>query len=231
VNTLSRVRVPGRIAAVVVGLTLAHVSFAAADLRIVTTEGSSVEGDASALPDAMRKAFGQNDPKQVTLWIGDDRSARVGEDVTMIVRLDRKEMYTLDNGDRTYRVSPLGAGRSPGPGQAPWRIVKSAETRQVGEWTAVRHDLTIDMGGAPMDVTLWVSDVGVDTKTMRPFIEAFASSQGMDWMKAYNELDGYPVRQEVRMGPVMSWQEVVSITQEPAPPGTYDAPAGYRKRH
>lgn len=65
---------------------------AAADLRIVPTEGSSIQGDASAMPDAMRKAFGQNASKQVTLWIGDDRSARVDDDVTMILRLDREEI-------------------------------------------------------------------------------------------------------------------------------------------
>lgn len=216
---------------VALGLTLACVPSATADLRIVSTEGSSMQGDASEMPAAMRKAFGQNAPKQVTLWLGDDRSARVDDDVTMIVRLDRKEVYTLDHGDRQYRVNPIGAERASSRARATWRIERSSETRQVGQWTAVRHDLKIDMGGTSMDVTLWVADVGVDPKALRPFMEAFAKAQGLEWMRAYSELDGYPVRQEARIGPIVTWQEVSSIDEQPAPRGTYDVPEGYTKQN
>lgn len=224
-----RLRLPLSVLAAL-GLALACAPSATADLRIVSTEGSSMEGDASSMPEAMRKAFGQNAPKRVTLWIGDDRSARVDEDVSMIVRLDRNETYSLNHRERRYRVTPIGGNRGSGPRRATWSIKKSAERRQVGRWVAVRHDLAIDMGGTPMEVRLWVSDVGVNPNAIRPFIEAFAVVQGLDWMRAYLELDGYPVRQEVRIGPIVSWQEVTSVDQGAAPAGTYDVPDGYTKR-
>ena len=41
------------------------------------------------------------------------------------------------------------------------------------------------------------------------------------------EVDGFPVRQEFRVGPIESWQQLISVSEEAAPEGTYEIPAGF----
>jgi hypothetical protein len=95
------------------------------------------------------------------------------------------------------------------------KLVKSGETRQIGAWSTVRYDMTIELGD--------------DMSSYRAFVEAMADSQEMDWMRSFLEIEGYPVRQEFRMGPILSWQQLVSVSQEPAPAGTYEPPAGFKR--
>lgn len=216
--------------AISTGVVMGLPSTVLADVRIVTREGSALQGDASNLPTAVRNSLGGAEPKTVTYWIGSDRTTRVGEDGTTIARLDRGEFYLLDRKNSTYRAMPLAHDRTSAAEAGAWKVVKSDETRQVGPWKATRHDMTVEMAGATMEVTLWVSDVGIRMNALRAFFDAFAERQGMGWMRALMELDGYPVRQEVKMGPILSWQEVVSIGEATAPPGTYDVPAGYTRR-
>jgi hypothetical protein len=110
------------------------------------------------------------------------------------------------------------------------KLVKSGETRQIGAWSTVRYDMTIELGDEPAEIVLWVSEeVDVDMSSYRAFVEAMADSQEMDWMRSFLEIEGYPVRQEFRMGPILSWQQLVSVSQEPAPAGTYEPPAGFKR--
>ena len=74
--------------------------------------------------------------------------------------------------------------------------------------------------GPPVTATLWVShDVGIDMTAYERLIEGMAVQPGSEWMRRPLEIDGYPVRQEIQVGPVTSWQELVSIAEEPAPAG------------
>ena len=74
-----------------------------------------------------------------------------------------------------------------------------------------------------------VNEVDVDLSAYRALIRASAAQMGFDWMLKFLEVDGFPVRQEFRMGPIESWQQVVSISEEPAPNRTYEPPTGYTK--
>ena len=83
------------------------------------------------------------------------------------------------------------------------------------------------MGGQTMTITLWVSDdVGVDLDTYHAIIRASAAQMRAGWMLEFLKARGFPVRQEVRMGPILSWQQVEEINDEPAPAGIYEPPAG-----
>jgi len=45
-------------------------------------------------------------------WLAGDRGARRGASSHMILRLDRGEVYAIDDAARSYRVLPLGGGVS-----------------------------------------------------------------------------------------------------------------------
>ena len=188
-------------------------------------------GDASELPEAVRKALAEAEPKTVTYWLASDRTARLAEDGRIIGRLDRGESYFVSTADRSYRVIEIGGEASSDENaRSSFDVTNTGETRQIGPWKAVRHTMRVEMGGEPTEIELWVGDVGVGMEEFRAFIAAFAQAQGTEWMRGYLELGGFPLRQEMRMGPMLVWQEVISIEEATAPAGTYDVPAGYAKR-
>lgn len=216
---------------ILIALSAGLASGVAADTRMVMREGTTMTGDASEMPEALRKAYAEAEPKTVTYWLASDRTARLAEDGKIIGRLDRGESYFVSTADRSYRVIEIGGDPPSGAnGGSSFDVTKTGETRQIGPWQAVRHTMKVEMGGEPTEIELWVGDVGVATEEFRAFIAAFAQAQGAEWMRGYLELGGFPVRQEIRMGPMLVWQEVISMEEEPAPPGTYEVPAGYTKR-
>lgn len=198
------------------------------DTRITSREGMGVAGDASELPEAMRQSLAEREPETVTYWMAGDRMARIAESGKMVGRLDRGETYIVDDQERTYHVlrhDELGGGDATGNGA---ELQRSDETRRVGRWDTVRYDLTVGEGDDQMRAVLWVSDeVDIDRADYAAYLEFF-TAQGMDWMRSVLELEGYPVRQEVEVGPLSSWQEVIEVRRESAPPGTYEVPSGYR---
>lgn len=217
------------IAVGILGGVFCLASVAVSDTRIVVREGTTLEGGGEELPEGVRESLAGQEPTTVTYWIGDDRSVRVDDTSLLIARLDRGESYFVDRLAESYTVIDLSTDESEDALGGSWEIVESDETRQIGAWTARRHDMTIDMDDDPIEVTLWVADIGVDLDAFHGFIEAVAEAQGVDWMRAYLELDGYPVRQEVRIGGILSWQEVQSVSDETPPPGTYEVPEGFGK--
>lgn len=64
------------------------------------------------------------------------------------------------------------------------------------------------------------------TMTRRPVLSS-RIAPATAWTVKALELGGYPVRQEVRMGPMLTWSEFVSVEDKPAPSGTYEVPDGY----
>lgn len=214
----------------VAGLILGLGAPARGDTRIVVREGTSLAGSGEELPEGLRESLAGQEPKTVTYWFGDDRSARVDETSLLIARLDRGESYFVNRLAKSYQVIELPSGEGAESLRGAWEMTESDETRQIGSWTARRHDMTIEMGDEPIQVTLWVADIGIDLDAFHAFVEAVAEAQGIDWMRAYLDLDGYPVRQEVSIGGMLSWQEVQSVTEGPAPPGTYEVPAGFSEK-
>lgn len=223
-------KILGPIIVVALAVLLGMSAAALADTRVVVREGTSLGRGGEDLPEGLRQSLEGQEPTTVTYWIGNDRAARVDESGSMIARLDRGESYFVDRRAESYTVIEISDRESREGLGGSWKTVETGETRSIGTWTAKRHEMTIEVGGEPIEVTLWVADIGVDLDAYHAFIESVAQAQGADWMRAYLELDGYPVRQEVRVGGILSWQEVESVSEESPPSGTYEVPEGYSQK-
>ena len=212
-------------------VTLFVVAFGGlADSRLTVEEGGGMAGDGAELPESMREALANQEPKRVTYWFAEDRAARVDSAGSLISRLDRREAYLVNNATKTYSVIETDGAEAEPATPVSAKLVKSSETKKIDSWNTVRYNMTIDMGDEQAEVVLWVSDaVDVDMAAYRAFIESMAESQGTDWMRSFLEIEGYPVRQEYRIGPILSWQQLIAVSQEPAPPGTYEPPTDFTK--
>jgi hypothetical protein len=192
---------------------------AAADTRITSEETTHVK-------------MGGRDTEQkmeAVLWFGEGRAARLLPQGRLVSRLDRGEAYLVDDTTKTYTVVEM-EDVAP-PLEVP-EVRKSGETRQIGAWSADRYDLDFEV---PPEETghavLWMStDVDVNLDVYRAYARSVARAMGMGWIQAIADLEGYPVLQEVRMGPVKVTTRLVSIADEDPPPGLYEPPAGYTRK-
>jgi hypothetical protein len=197
------------------------------DTRLTLREGSEV---ASAdVPPALRESLGGGETRTVTVWLRADRWARVGESGRLVSRLDRGESYLIDDRAKTYRVLPTGVPEA--LAEARPRFEKTGERRRFGSWEAERVEMTLELApGETIAGTLWISgDVGIDEEAYRAFLEGAADRMGMAWLRGLAALGGYPVRQEVSVGPVTTWEELVAVGEESPPAGVYEPPKGYER--
>lgn len=200
------------------------------DTKVTMQEGTGMAGDGAEMPEEMKKAFADQEPTTADYWFAKDRAARVGESGSMISRLDRGESYFVNDQSRSYSVVELGGREDSSVAAGTAELIKTGETRKIGSWDTVRYEMTLDIGGEASEITLWVSDeIDVDLSAYHALIRASASQMGFEWMLKFLEVDGFPVRQEFKMGPLLSWQQLVSISEESAPAGIYDPPAGYTR--
>jgi hypothetical protein len=200
------------------------------DTKMIMQEGTGVAGDSAEMPKEMRQAFANQEPTTATYWFTKDGAARIGGAVRMISRVDKLETYVVNDSTQSYTVLEIGGLDDPESAPSKASLVKTGGTRKIGSWDTVRYEMNADMGGEPIQVVLWVSeDIDIDFSAYRAFVQAMAAQPGFDWMLKFLEVDGFPVRQEFNLGPIMSWQELVSVSQETAPAGTFEPPAGYAK--
>jgi len=215
----------------VTALILALVAFpAAGDTKMIMEEGTGLAGDGAEIPEEMRQVFANQEPTTAVYWISDDMAARVGDSGSIISRLDKGEAYFVNDQRKSYTVIELGGLEGSAAETTASDLVETGESRKIGSWNTVGYRMTLDLVGEATEVVLWISDeVDVDLAAYKAFIKATAAQPGSSWMLKFIEIDGFPVRQEVRMGAILSWQQLVSVSDEPAPKGTYEPPAGYTK--
>jgi len=164
---------------------------------------------------------------EYTLWLGEQRSARVGGPVRMIARLDRGESYFVDEAQKTVTVMKFdGLPDSLRNAQ----VQKTGETRTIGSWNAERYDVTVELGpGETGTMVLWISDeTGVDLDAYRGYARTVDRGQGL--MTAIASLPGYPVLLESDFGIVQATSRLVAVSEEMPPPGTYEPPADYERK-
>lgn len=212
-------------------LTLALFALpAVGDTKMTMQEGTGIAGDGAELSEQMRQAFANQEPTTVTYWFTKDAAARIGGSVRMISRVDRMESYVVNDQTKSYTVLAIDGLEDLSSAPSGATLVKTGETRKIGSWDTVRYEMTADLGGEAIEVVLWVSDeIDIDFSAYRAFVQAMAAQPGFDWMLKFLEVDGFPVRQEFKMAPILSWQQLVSVSEEAAPKGTYDPPTGYTK--
>lgn len=199
----------GLCAGVIVGCNAA-----AADLRV------TVEESVNEAP-----------PVEVTHWFGGDRSLRDDGGRYIITRLDQQQSFVVDRGKRAYKAIPLKLDPD---GTAPRVLVEATDDfRQIGEWTARRYRLS---GPATrgLKIDLWISrDVSADINQFRDLMVRLSGRKGSEWLRAYEQMDGFPVLQEVeltRRGITLRTESrVIAIADVKPRTGLYQPPEGFRQ--
>lgn len=187
---------------------------AAADLRVTVEE-----------------SVNEAEPVEVTHWFGGDRSLRDDGGRYIITRLDQEQSFVVDRGKRAYKTIPLNLDSEAAP---PRVLVKATDDyRQVGEWNARRYRLS---GPATRGLTidLWISrDVSADIAQFRDLMVRLSSRKGSEWLRAYEQMDGFPVLQEVmlkRRGITLRTESrVIAIADVKPPGGLYQPPDSFRR--
>lgn len=198
-----------------VGLALALLcQAAAADLRVEVSE---------SVNDA--------EPVAVTHWFGGDRSVRDDGGRYIITRLDLQEAYVVDRGKRSYKVIPMAleAG-SPPPAVT---VSPTEDYRQIGEWNARRYRL-----GGPatrgLTIDVWIArDIEADISQFRQLMVQLSQRKGSEWLRAYEEIDGFPVLQQVELErrgiSLHTESRVTSIADVKPEQGLYQPPEDFRQ--
>ena len=231
-----------RFAAVVI-LAAAIPALGMADVKIVTkqhVDAFTVMGHTSPARDTT-----------TTTWITKDKMRVESPKNVIIVRLDQKKMYIVEGGGKVYSVIQLPidlnkllpAGMA-GPMLAMMKmsvtVKPGTETKKVGKWMARRWDVTMHSSMATVHQVQWVTkDIKLDLAAFKRMSNAMIELQpGMaDAVHELEKIDGFPVAEDTQTQMAMgssakmtSHTEVVSVTNEPAPPGTYAPPANAKAR-
>ena len=201
-------------------LVLSAGGLATADTRIVTEERTQVTmGDKTT-----------DETSTVTVWIGPDRAARMLPSGRLITRADRGETYVVDDARKSYNVIAMKTKDASASVTA--KIEPTGERRQIGSWSAVRHNLEFEVApGETGHAVIWMSsEVDVDLDRYRTFLRSLGRAMGMAWLESVAALDGYPVLQEATIGVVRVTARLVSVSEEAAPADLYEPPAGYTRK-
>ena len=209
---------------------------AAADLKVVKqthVDGFTIMGQTQPPTD-----------KEQTTWIGADRMHMDQGDTATIVRLDLMKLFVIDHSNKVFHVLDLPVDLSqlvPPEMKQMLSMMKFEvtitpvdESKQVGEWTARRYDMTMSSAMFTMKSTMWVAKVaGYDPSSFSQMYSALNSLQpGMaDAVKEMSKVDGLVVEQTgvtTMAGTELGTSErTVSIDTLDAPAGIYDPPADY----
>jgi hypothetical protein len=200
-------------ATVAAGLVFAFLSASAsADIRFATRE--TVNGRTSATP---------------TFWFGDNKRARVeGAEVT-VTRIDLGKVYVINRDNKTFSSKAL----APAPAILPLSVVDMKRSETLGKWRCKLYQVT---GAAARGKTirLWVTrDLKIDRAQFAVLMTQYAGESGAEWLRAYQQIDGVPVMQEVsetrgNITQVMR-SKVTAADVMDAPHDMYLPPRGYRK--
>jgi len=206
-------------------LSVLVFSNAQADVVITLKEGSQFVGDDASAAAAFFASSGN--PKDATLWSTEGKMARFDGSRRLVGMLAQQETYILDDSAKTCQKIVHAVNATTQSDKGP-DFSKTDDTRKVGVWQAQGYELSIPGNNDDgTDIALWVSSeatLGLDN--YREYTKNIAPPD-TGWMVTALELGGYPVRQEVRTGPLAMWSEIVSIEERDAPPGTYAVPKDY----
>lgn len=179
----------------------------------------------------VRESVNDAEPVPVVHWFGASRTLRDDGDRFIISRLDQGKTYIVDREKRQYRVVPLELEERPDSPEV--EVTRTDNVREIGEWTARRYRIS---GPATRDLTIdiWVSEeTQVDVAAFRRLMVRLGNRQGSEWLKAYSEIEGFPVMQQVQLERpgirLRSESRVVAIEETEPEPGTYSPPEDFKQ--
>lgn len=162
----------------------------------------------------------------VKLWSSADPMARVDDNGKVISQLTSGAGYIISDKRKTCFAFPQQQDGG-ALAAAEVDVRETGESRQIGSWQAKGFELTVTTDDDPIEIAAWVSeDLPADVGGERAFTERMLTADTA-WLMGLFDLGGYPVRQEIGMGPIKTISELVSVEEKSAPSGIYDIPAGY----
>jgi hypothetical protein len=175
---------------------------------------------------------------EVRIWIDGDKLRRDEGDSSYILRLDRKKLYVINHGEKTYSelAFPVDPDKVAAPAAAQMKVQMTATTemKKIGSWNARKYRVDIsNPSGLRLDTTIWASkDIGVypACNHLAASLAALQPGSG-ELARKLEQIEGFPVLQEadVQMGAnrFKTREELVSMETKDAPAGSYEVPAGY----
>lgn len=208
---------------VIAGWALLLSSALQADTLITMLEGSGQ-------PASDASAGEERTGKEVQIWSRPNNMARVNEGGKMVFSIDRGVTYMIDDTKKTCRAfkHPKTHETEPGSAEA-LDIRETGDNRKVEGWDTEGYAMSVPLAGSEevLEVSFWVADeltTGLDT--YRANFAGMTTPQTA-WMSKTLEMGGYPVYQESSFGSMTMWSKVLSVSEEQAPEGIYEVPAGY----
>lgn len=164
---------------------------------------------------------------QTRHWFAADKSERDDGRVRTVMRFDLGRMYLIDGGARTYRSLPL-----PETKPLSYTVSQTADAVRIISHPARRWRVT---GPAThgFDINLWMSSAIERPAAFTEIMRRLARRPGAEWLAAYDELDGFPLAQEIsltRHGMTQTRRsEVIRYRVMEAPGDTYLPPRGFKR--
>jgi hypothetical protein len=198
--------------------------------------------------------MGQKKPENVAYseqWITDTRMVHTRLQQTTVVDLDKKVVYIIYHGSKTYVETPLPLNmKKVLPTEmlammSMWKInartTPSGETKKIKGWNCKGYNVDIAMGMMSIKIKTWATtDIAINWKNFTeklypPLLQAIMG-QGMDeeTLNQYLVIEGLQVSSDITLNimnqEIKSTREVVEIADKPAPPGIFSVPDGYKKQ-
>lgn len=197
--------------------------------------------------------MGQNQPAVDAfseMWFTDNKMAMISPGMTLIVDLDKKIVFMVNNEGKTYMEMEIPVDFSKYiPDEAAQMaqmmlntsvtIQSTGETKTINNWKCEGYDVDIDMMMMKMKTKVWITkDVPFDWKTFmnKMFFEMAKVTMKLNdqSIQELSKIDGFWIKSESTMNmmgsDINTYQEVVEISQKAAPAGTYTVPEGYKKK-
>jgi hypothetical protein len=199
--------------------------------------------------------MGQKTPEKNEIshmWIGKNKMATHGEEVSIVINLDKKEILMINHKNKSYVPMSLPleldkyfpAQMMQMMGGIKVTVNPTGETLKIGDWKCQGYDMSMNMMMITMNTKIWAStDVPFDWKEFQEgifmefakvTISKVTMRLGEDSVKELQKIKGFQIKSVMTinmMGQNMiTTQEVVEISKKSAPAGTYSAPDGYTKK-
>lgn len=185
-----------------------------------------------------------------TTWIGRNRFRTDTGTISFIVLMDKKKMYHINHGEKTYasvdlpidwkKMMPAEAGEMAEQMMQMFKmtvtVTDTGETKKIKRWNCRKYIVNFQ-GMMSMKQELWATkDIKIDYKAFREFGKSIMAMNPMfkDAIPEMDKIEGYTVYSEGTMSmmgaDVKSTEELMEVSEKSPPAGTYDVPAGYSEK-
>ncbi|NLE01356.1 MAG: hypothetical protein GX640_15930 [Fibrobacter sp.] len=242
--------------------SLALISTVTLSLSFSSAFGSDIYMAHKVSTDSYKKdkKDGETEVRTSMQWFAGDKLRSNDGNESVIMRLDKDSIYTLDHKKQTYyafQASTLGVpANAQADGEQVPAMVSSmmgnmfkmevtieptSETKKIGQWNCTKYNQTVKMMGMTTTTELWATeDVTIDKKLLDKFFATqFMTKPGMQdfagkMQKEAEKIKGCVVysKSVTSMGNkrTETIDEVTEIKELTAPQDTWVVPAKYKMK-